>query len=257
MKPPLKNLSHLMRGKWTLKSPPPHKLSVEILPQPDDTTCGPTCLHAIYRYYGDQIELDDLIKEVPSFDTGGTIAAWLGCHALKRGYKAIMYTFDLQFFDPTWFQHDNEFIINKLKKQLLSKKGHKLEKVTEAYTEFLQLGGVLKLEDLTRDLLRYFLTKNIPIITGLNSNFLYRSERVVQETMKEDDVKGETTGHFVVLRGYRRENKTIYLADPFNQNPYASQKYKMPIDRVINAILLGILTFDANFLVIHPYGEKV
>ena len=29
------------------------KLHLDILPQPDDSTCGPTYLHAVYRYWGD------------------------------------------------------------------------------------------------------------------------------------------------------------------------------------------------------------
>ena len=40
------------------------RLSLDILPQPDELTCGPTCLHAVYRYYGDDISLDQVIAEV-------------------------------------------------------------------------------------------------------------------------------------------------------------------------------------------------
>jgi hypothetical protein len=36
-------------------------------------------------------------------------------------------------------------------------------------------------------------------------------------------------------------------------NPkYGSQYYKVGIDRLLGAILLGVLTHDANLLVIHP-----
>ena len=246
---------NLGRGKLISKEIPHHKLSVEMLLQPNLTTCGPTCLHAVYRYFGDPIILEQVVDETISFDEGGTVAAWLACHAIKRGYDATIYTYDLRSFDPTWFEDgagNSELIIEKLKKQLESKKEPSLKKVTQAYTQFLELGGELRMEDLTRDLLRGFLTKNIPIITGLNSNFLYNIARENQETNETDDVEGETTGHFVVLRGYRRENKMVYIADPYGTNPYASQKYKVQIDRVINSILLGILTYDANFLVIQP-----
>jgi len=37
------------------------RLPVETLPQPDETTCGPTCLHAVYRYWGDQEPLETII----------------------------------------------------------------------------------------------------------------------------------------------------------------------------------------------------
>ena len=39
-----------------------------ILPQPDGTTCGPTCLHAVYQHYGDKLSLDRVIRdEVPFY----------------------------------------------------------------------------------------------------------------------------------------------------------------------------------------------
>ena len=79
------------------------RLSVDILPQPDDTTCGPTCLDAIYRYFGDPLPLEQVIAEVPHLKEGGTLAVWLACHALHRGYSAKIFTYNLQMFDPTWF----------------------------------------------------------------------------------------------------------------------------------------------------------
>ena len=30
---------------------------LEIQAQPDDLTCGPTCLHAVYRYFGDDVSI--------------------------------------------------------------------------------------------------------------------------------------------------------------------------------------------------------
>ena len=40
------------------------ELDVRIERQPDYTTCGPTALHAINRYYGDPIDLATVIGEV-------------------------------------------------------------------------------------------------------------------------------------------------------------------------------------------------
>ena len=39
-------------------------LPINIASQPDDTTCGPTSLHAIYDYYGDAIKLEKVIKDI-------------------------------------------------------------------------------------------------------------------------------------------------------------------------------------------------
>jgi len=37
------------------------RLPVQILPQPDETTCGPTCLHAVFRYFGEDVPLKRII----------------------------------------------------------------------------------------------------------------------------------------------------------------------------------------------------
>ena len=60
-------------------------MNVKILPQPDDVTCGPTSLHAIYHHYGYQISLHRLISEIEMLEGGGTLGVFLGLDALKRG----------------------------------------------------------------------------------------------------------------------------------------------------------------------------
>jgi len=49
-----------------------------MLAQPDDATCGPTCLHAVYRYLGHEIPLDQIIRKVTRLKTGGTLGVMLG-----------------------------------------------------------------------------------------------------------------------------------------------------------------------------------
>ena len=45
----------------------------------------------------------------------------------------------------------------------------------------------------------------------------------------------------------------MLVIDPYEQNPYGrSHEYWLSIDRAIAAILLGIVTHDANLLVIYP-----
>ena len=51
------------------------ELDVTMRRQPNETTCGPTCLHAIYDYYEDAVALEQVIAETPTIDNGGTYAA--------------------------------------------------------------------------------------------------------------------------------------------------------------------------------------
>ncbi len=233
--------------------PSKFQLDLDVLGQPDDATCGPTALHAVYKYYGDEMPLEQLVKEVHSFEDGGTLAVWLGCHALSRGYAALLYSCSLQLLDPTWFKGPHVDIVARLWQQLEHKNDSKLVRTSHAFIDFLNRGGRLKFEDVTRDLLRKYLSQGFPILTGLSSTFLYREAREVPPAQLPDDIKGVPTGHFVVLTGYDKEKKLVSIADPHSQNPFSpTRKYDIHIDRVICSILLGVLTYDANFLIIYP-----
>ena len=228
------------------------KLHLEIARQPDDTTCGPTCLHAVYAYYGDSISLQQVIKEAKRLKGGGTLAVLLGNHALKRGYKATIYTYNLNVFDPTWFEKDVS-LADKLKAQVAARPDDRLAFATQGYLEFLENGGRLKYEDLTLGLIRHFLKKSTPILTGLSSTYLYRAVRENPENNQDDNIAGSPSGHFVVLCGYDKETREVLVADPFKKNPVSGDHYYMvSIARLLGAILLGILTHDANLLVIEP-----
>lgn len=228
------------------------KLHLDISMQPDDITCGPACLHSVYEYYGDSISLQQVITEVKSLKGGGTLAVLLANHALKRGYKATIYTYNLHVFDPTWFT-GQELLAEKLKTQMAIKNDEKLAFATLGYLEFLERGGKLLFEDLTIGLIRKYLKKSIPILTGLSSTYLYRSVRENPDSDVDDNIAGNPTGHFVVLSGYDKEKREVLVADPYKKNPVSNDHYYMvSIARLLGAVLLGILTHDANLLIIEP-----
>jgi len=230
----------------------PTKREVHILPQPDDTTCGPTCLHAVYRFYGDALPLEEVIAGVPPLPTGGTLGVLLACHALLRGYRATIYTYNLQMFDPTWFGPEPRDLAPLLRAQLERKGGDfRMQMATEAYLQFLALGGRVVHEELGRPLLTELLAYNRPVLTGLNATYLYGCPR--EHDNDYDDIAGESTGHFVVLHDYDRETETVVVADPQHDNPlYGEPRYEVGVDRLMGAILLGIVTYDANLLVVEP-----
>lgn len=239
-----------------------HRLPVRILPQPDETTCGPTCLHAIYRYWGDEAPLDEVIGRTRRLAEGGTFAVFLACDALRRGFKATIYTYNVTMFDPTWFARPGVGagpvpgvdIAAKLRAQRRAKAGdERLAYATEGYLEFLSLGGRLRFVDLSRYLVRGILRRGLPILTGLSSTYLYRAAREFGEDDHPDDVRGYPAGHFVVIAGYDREQRSVLVADPYQPNPFGgTHEYWLNVDRVVGAVLLGIVTHDANLLVIHP-----
>ena len=229
------------------------RLQLDILPQPDLFTCGPTSLHAVYRYFDDDIPLNQVIAETGRLDDGGTLAVLLGCHALKRGYQARIYTCNLTVFDPTWFYPKPANLIEKLTAQMNAKKEEKLQVASQAYIDFLSQGGTIRMRDLSGSLIRKYLRRSIPILTGLSATYLYQCEREYGITPVADDILGLAVGHFVILCGYDELDRTAYVADPYLPNPLGPEHYyEVDLERLVCAIMLGVLTYDANFLIIRP-----
>jgi hypothetical protein len=229
------------------------RVQLDILPQPDGFTCGPTCLHAIYQYYQDNLTLSQVVTEVPRLPDGGTLAVLLACHALRRGYEATIYTYNLQLFDPTWFVPGGTDLGQRLRAQMAHKGRDKLRLATAAYLDFLDHGGQVRFEELTPALIRRYLRASVPILTGLSATYLYHCARECGPDGAPDDVRGEPVGHFVLLCGYDPTSRSVLVADPLLPNPVSdTHQYAVGIGRVICAILLGILTYDANLLIIVP-----
>lgn len=224
----------------------------EIQRQPDDVTCGPTCLHAVYRYFGDELPLARLVDEIPMLEEGGgTLEVMLGVHALRRGYRATLHTFNLRVFDPTWFTQRVP-LEERLAAQLAVRRHPKIRLASQGYLDFLRLGGRIRFGDLTPSALRAPLRRQLPVLTGLSATYLHRSMRELPEKNQDDDLRGEPVGHFVVLCGYDQARREVLVADPLEHPETGETRYHVPIARVVGSIFLGVLTYDASFLVIEP-----
>jgi len=230
------------------------KIKIDIKEQPDDSTCGPTSLHSVYNYFNYKIELDDVIQSVKTMDDGGTLAVLLAQDALKRGFETTVYSYNLKIFDPLWCSLSNQEIIEKLESQLHYKKGAKFTEASRAYIDYLKLGGKISFDNLTTGIFKKYLSEGYPILAGLSATYLYQTPREYypkNEVSVYDDIRGEPLGHFVVLCGIK--GKYIYVADPYRGNPFTRDSYyKVDANRLLSAILLGIITYDANLLVIKP-----
>ncbi|MCB0361567.1 MAG: C39 family peptidase [Bdellovibrionales bacterium] len=227
-------------------------LAIRIKSQPTISTCGPTCLHSIYAFYGDKIPLDQLISEIPELTGGGTLGVQLGSHALARGYDVTIYSHNLRVFDPTWFELSKTQQIDKLESQIKAKKHKtKLVQVSRHYQNFLLNGGDIKFESISPRFLNAFLKQKQPVLTGLSATYLYKSAREYGDDCVYDDVKGEPQGHFVVISGMVDEGSRVFIADPHEHNPVGGGKhYDVDTFDLISAILIGVITYDANIIII-------
>ncbi len=227
-------------------------IPLEMPAQPSESTCGPTCLHAIYRFHGSDCSLEQLIDEIERDEDGGTVSVHLALHALRRGFGVTTYSYNLKIFDPTWWNLEPPEMIAKLEQRIPTLDDPKLAEAHRAYVEFLGLGGHLRFRDLTPGLVRHLLSKGTPILTGLSATYLYETVRE-QPDGRCDDIAGFPVGHFVVVNGFEDEADEVIVSDPYEGNPFNPRgRYRIAAHRFINAVMLGIVTYDANLLVLTP-----
>lgn len=225
-------------------------LDVYVSKQPDDESCGITCLQAIYNHYGVDTTLEGLKKAIEHWQTGGTVSVNLARNALAMGFAAEIYTYNVKIFDPTWKRLSPKDLEKKLKLRQRRIRSKKQKKVIGFYLDYLRKGGTLRFDDLDEALFDRLFQEHKPIICGLSATYLYQSMRETPDN-HEDDIVGQPVGHFVVVSGWDGASRTVTISDPLRKNPFSETGiYHLPFTRFSNAVMLGILTYDENLLVI-------
>ena len=216
-------------------------------------TCGPTCLLSVLRFFGDETPFERILELTPTNPDGGTLAVYLGQAALQLGYEARIYCYNLRVVDPTWSQLAPDEIREKLLSRAAAVKKPKLQAACRAYAEFLSAGGQLEVRaDLTPGLVVAILEQGRPPLCGLSATYLYQQPRERPDDNEEDDVAGDPVGHVLVISGHEngeqffvRDPAARVSEDPGGEHGFAAQ-------RLLNAVLLGIVSYDAVLLEIWP-----
>ena len=236
-----------------------HELRVQRFLQPDDLTCGPTCLRKVYDFYGLRLDDREVLGGLDRNEDGGTLAVFLGIAALSRGFAARIYSYDLRIFDPTWVSLSREVLAEKVHARFPYLPDGKRLRAARAYLEFLERGGEIRFDELTPALLKRIIDREHPVLAGLSATYLYRFPRERQaddDLLVPDDVGGEPTGHFVVIVGYEHWGRRFSLRDPSGHVPLAPDgRQVVDAQRLINSILLGDVTYDAVLLELWPREE--
>ena len=231
----------------------PVLLNVPRFAQPDDTTCGPTCLTQVFRYYGLSASLEEVIRSTPKNPDGGTLGVLLGPAAIRLVVRPRVFSYNQRVFDATWRALPPDELISKLLQRRDAVKKEKLRRATEAYADFVGMGGRVRFNELNTQLIRHHLERGHPVLTGLSATYLYRRRRELGPD--DNDILGSAVGHFVVICGYYPRSDRFVVRDPSPHIPFSrSGRYSVPSDRLINSILLGDITYDAVLLVLN--GRK-
>jgi hypothetical protein len=242
-------------------SPSARELDVQRFVQPDDTTCGPTCLRKVYDFYGLQLGVEEVGGTIERNDDGGTLAVFLAMAALRHRFRARIYSYDLQIFDPTWYGLPRNDLMERITSRFHYLDDAKRRRTASAYVRFLEMGGEIAFEDLTTGLLRTIIDRGHPILAGLSATYLYGFSRErwdpVVGRLVDDDIAGDPTGHFVVISGYGEWGRRLTVLDPSEHVPVSEDgRLRVGTERFINAVLLGDITHDAVLLELWPADRK-
>jgi hypothetical protein len=236
-------------------SPATADVVVDIPPlrQPDDVSCGPTCLFKVLRAYGDHRTFEQVDALVRRTGNGGTLGVFLGQAALELGYDATLYSYNLRVCDPTWYELGPDELAGKLEARAQAVRERKLKEAVGAYATFIRAGGRVRFDDLAEPVLLSLLDAGLPIVCGLSATYLYQTPREDPRSNAFDDVGGEPAGHFLVVCGYRKGGQHFIVSDPYRGLPMtATGTYDVVAQRLMNAILLGDVSYDGVLLVVEP-----
>jgi hypothetical protein len=233
-----------------------NKHIADIVPQPEDSACGPAVLHFVYQCHSVNAgSITQMIAQIQRPRWLGSYAPELGCHALRRGMDARIYATDTRIFDPTWFAEPRADLKQKLRdQQVFFRKRSDAEHraVSTKFLRFLKLGGKVDFSRITPGLIAHLIKEYGPLIADIDSTYFgdemryytSRSGRLIQH-----DLRGGPVGHFVALVGANLKTMEITVADPQNQNPFSDSRiYCADFQHLINALMLE----RGNLLCIRP-----
>lgn len=211
------------------------KLDISRIKQAEEE-CGPAALAQVLEYYGTKVPLEKITKAISAdSDKWRDWIFRMGIFAMQQGFKTETITLSTDVFDPTWFDLSKEEIIAKLEEEqkFYEKNPEKalpwFDQEMKSAIEYLKKDGKISFKPTTKELIKSYLDKKIPVIASLNYTILQKWSRYDEHKINE---YGSATGHVVVVAGY--ENNKFIVVDP-NEN--VSETYEVEEDLLIESIL--------------------
>ncbi|MDD3007126.1 MAG: hypothetical protein PHX30_06140 [Candidatus Pacebacteria bacterium] len=238
-------------------------LNVDIREQ-KEYECLPACLRAVFSFFKIEISEEEIIDKISK--DSSKLYDWefkAGKLAKEKGLNAEIYTNVSQIFDPSWMGLSANELIEKIKKELefFVYRNDNFEKDPElmsfmcpnkivaerliedakATLAYLESGGIINFNPISKDLIDKKLSDNIPVIISHNPTLLHRLERFSEG--KSDDIKGESWGHVVIISGETNDN--FIISDP--AGIFYEEKMTYEADK--DLILESILRYNGQILV--------
>jgi len=220
-------------------------LQIPIIQQTeDDKTCGPTCMAMIYRFYGKEISRKQILKDLKIEKDETTYTFQLARHFQNSDLKVKGIVSHPDITDFSWRDLSHKELIEKIKEWIPFNIKHRWARSALYYLYFLQEGGTIKITSLNNKIIEKALQNNSLILAPLDESWLW-GKRKISGQAKFDDLKGKTTGHFVIICGMDKDK--FKIIDPYPTKKEGKEReYWVDKDQVLASILM----WSAELLVI-------
>ncbi|RJQ24756.1 hypothetical protein C4577_07020 [Candidatus Parcubacteria bacterium] len=178
--------------------------------------CVQSSASQILSYYGINKTIDEIRNEVPVYISSdgkplGSSLGHIATYFIQLGLKTTLHSVDIEIFDRSWKNFDNQAIIQKLKEHRKYLKHARYEEsaldlVVSGYVLFLEKGGKIVFPIVDEAYLYQLLQKG-PIYTILSYNFLNQVSKykfVPEGKPIQDSIMGTPSTHAVVITGYKQ-----------------------------------------------------
>lgn len=230
-----------------------HDIPLKI--QTSSSNCVQTSVSQFLTFYGLEITPEEIENAVPvridiTSKPIGTLYPDIGTWLLKKYELNVkIHTFDIQIIDRTWAGLSQPELLEKLQEARTKGISTALTPyaplLIEAYTSYLEAGGMISVAKCTNQLLQNLLSKG-PILAIVSFNYLYdypRSKYNIEARQYAPDAfEGKVIEHSIVLTGF--EDGKYYYNDPDNEK---GGQHKINDDLLIGAICTAQIN-SSNYL---------
>ena len=201
-----------------------------------DSTCGPSCLVAIYESLGEKVDKQTILNELNISDSDYTYLPQIARHMLKRNLEIKLISPNSYVFSPEWAQLSREQVITELRDWIVlnAKNEWLLTAIHSLF--FLEEGGTVEITDLTTELLDSHLDAGWSLLCLVEPSWLWGKRKIAKKA-EYDSVRGNADGHFIVV--YDRTETEYIISDPYPTSlPGKEHTYQVDKARLITATYL-------------------
>lgn len=221
-------------------------LKIKQIEQKTYYSCVPACLEQVLGYYKVKVDQKEILATLKMPEYGMSIPS-AGSYLIESGFNPSIITNDIIIFDRSWLRLNPAELIKKINKRRKYLDAYHRSLVDD-YVKYLKADGNIGFQILNANTIEKFLSKDIPIIAELASNFLYNKSKSTKAGAFDDSIKGDIDGHAVVIAGFDKVKKKFKLIDTDGRkNPY-SKKGIYWVDS--DLLLASIFNLDGKSLLV-------